>query len=149
MSGLTTHHVAHHVLLTNSLTPWFRTRVDIADGVLRLDAPKAALGIVPTGRARASMPVADVAEAHVGWRTHPERFAVAVMLLVGTALLDPPRWLAVAVVALAVWLIVLSRIAVLVIDARDGRSWALPICVLARERARHVAERIAWIQERS
>lgn len=143
-----THHAAHHVLMTNSLTPWLRTYLDVDGGDLTLDEPRTALGIVPTGRTRHAVALNDVTSIEVTWRSYPGRAAVALLLLGVAALLAPPTWLAVAFVVVAVWLIMLSFVAAMRVDLCDRRPLVVPICVFQRRRARRIAERVAWIQER-
>jgi hypothetical protein len=146
-SSVLTHHVAHHVLMTNSLTPWLRTRLDVDGEQLVLDAPRAVVGLVPTGRVRRTVALRDVLAIEVGWQVVPIRVGVVVLLAAAAALLDPPSWLGVGLVVASAWIALLSVVATLRIRLRDGRI-VTPICAFQRRRARRIGERVTWIQER-
>ncbi len=142
------HHAAHYVLLTNVLTPWLRTRIDVTGGVVTLDAPRAILGILPIGRDRTTIPIGRVETVRIGWRAVPARLALSAALVAAAIVADPPRWLAVALLALGAALLFLGAITVLRVTDRQGPVLDLPICFFARPRARRVAARLDWIRER-
>lgn len=143
------HHVAHHVLNTNSLTPWLHTRLDVAGPTFTVDAPNAILGIVPVGRRRTVLDVADVTGIDVGWRPYPARLMTAALAVGLIVALDPPSVATTVLAAIAAWLTILSYVSVMRIRRRGTSSIVVPICVFQRARARRVADRIAWIADRT
>ena len=143
------HHVAHHVLNANSLTPWLHTRIDVDGAIVTVDAPRAVLGIVPIGRRRATFDVADVTGIDVGWRPFPARLVTAALAAGLVVTLDPATETTITLVVIAAWLAILSFVSVMRIQRRGARPIVVPICTLQRDRAHRIADRIEWIADRS
>lgn len=115
---------------TNSVTPYLRSRFTVLDGCLLVSEPRTLLGLVPIGRRSWTADLADVRDLRTAWALRPERLAalVALVLLARSG----PRPLAAVLVALALWLVPLSLIAVLRVEPVHGRVRRFPICLFYR-----------------
>jgi len=115
---------------TNSVTPYLRSRFAVLDGRLVVSEPRTLLGLVPMGRRSWAADLGEVGDLRIGWALRPERVAALAGLVV--LALAGPRPLAPVLVALAVWLVPLSFIAVLRVEPVDGRVRRFPFCVFYR-----------------
>jgi hypothetical protein len=125
-------------VLTNSLTPWLRSRFTVRDDGLHADVPRTVLGLVPCGRRQVRMPLERSTDVEVTMALRPER-VVASLLLVVVALLAVAGPWRLVLLAVGLWLVPLSYIAVLQVDVRAARRERFPICVFARFDVRLVA----------
>jgi hypothetical protein len=125
-------------VLTNSLTPWLRSRFTLREDGLHADVPRTVLGLVPCGRRRVRMPLDRIAEARVAMGFRPER-AVVCLVLLAVALVVGTSPLRLVTLTVGLWLIPLSYVAMLEVVVRDARSERFPICVFARLDVRLVA----------
>jgi hypothetical protein len=117
-------------VLTNSLTPWLRSRFTVRVDGLQADVPRTLLGLVSSGRRRVTIPLERIADVRVAMALQPVRVVTCVLLLVGgLAVPGPAR---VALLLVGIWLVPLSYIAVLRVDVRGARRERFPICVFAR-----------------
>jgi hypothetical protein len=125
-------------VLTNSLTPWLRSRFTLREDGLHADVPRALLGLVPAGRRRVRLPLERIDDIRVSMALYPDRALVCSLLLVGAVVVTGPG--RIALLALGLVLLPLSYVAVLRVDLRDvARRERFPICVFARFDARLVA----------
>lgn len=115
---------------TNSVTPYLRSRFAILDRCLVVSEPRTLLGVVALGRRTWVADLAELRDLRTAWAVRPER-ATAIVALAVLAV-SGPRALAPVLVALAVWLVPLSFIAVLRVEPIHGRVRRFPICVFYR-----------------
>jgi hypothetical protein len=118
-------------VLTNSLTPWLRSRFTLREDGLHADVPRTVLGLVPCGRRRVRMPLDRIAAARVAMGLRPGR-AVVCLVLLAVALVVVTGPLRLVPLTVGLWLIPLSYVAMLEVAVRDARRERFPICVFAR-----------------
>jgi len=125
-------------VLTNSLTPWLRSRFTVREDGLHADVPRTLLGLVPYGRRQVRMPLERIAAVEVAMALRPERAAACLLLLV-VALLAVTGPVRLVLLAGGLALVPLSYIAELQVEVRDAGRERFPICVFARFDVRLVA----------
>lgn len=125
-------------VLTNSLTPWLRSRFTLRSDGLHADVPRAVLGILPVGRRRVRVPLERISGVEVAMALRLER-ALACLALLTVALVGATGPIRLVLLALTLWLVPLSYVAVLQVDVRGARRQRFPVCVFARLDVRLVA----------
>lgn len=128
-------------VLTNSLTPWLRSRFTLRSDGLHADVPRTVLGILPIGRRRLLLPLERISGADVAMALRPER-AIACLVLLAVAAFAVTGPVRLALLALGLVLVPLSYVAVLQVGVRGARRQRFPICVFARIDVRLVAAAI-------
>lgn len=124
------HFLATSIVRNNIVTPYLRTRLQLRDRDLRIDAAGSFLGILPVGRREAFLRVEDLRSIERGLQFRLDRLVVAIALG-WSALVIGVQALAIVLGLLAVWLLPLSLIAVLRIEDRDSRR-AFAVCWIQR-----------------
>ena len=119
------------VLPLNTVTPFYRARLEAVDGVLRWEAPRTVLGLGRLGTRRVVIPLAEVAAVRSSYGVHPARLLVGLGLLVAP-LIGVPVWAVPILLAAATLLLTMAPDALLVVEGSDGRARRLAICVRHR-----------------
>ena len=119
------------VLPLNTVTPFYRARLEVVDGVLRWGAPRTVLGLGRMGTRRVALPLSEVTAVRSGYGVHPARLLVGLGLLV-VPLLGVPVWAFPILLAAAALQLVMAPDAQLVVRGSDGRARRLAICIRHR-----------------
>jgi hypothetical protein len=128
-------------LISNSVTPYLRTRVAVDGGQLRLDYWRIALGLAPGRRVRVTVPLEDVVEVRVAASVHLDRLVVGVALATVGVLVHGPTAVMIAVRVVALAMLLVGVTACLRVRTTSRRDDA-PICLREVPRARRLAELI-------
>jgi hypothetical protein len=109
------------------LTRYLRARLEVTNGVMRWQVPRALLGVVPIGVRHVSVPVADISSLHLHRVVRP--FA----LLVGAACIGLPLvaalwWLALPLAIFGAWVILVSLGPGLEVVTRFGAKHRADVC---------------------
>lgn len=119
------------VLPLNTITPYLRARLEVADDCLRWESPRTVLGIIPIGSRRVEIPLGAIKSVGARYGVYPVR------LLLGAGLLAVPFlvttwWAAAGTLAAAGALLLLAPAARLDVVTADGRAHRLGICIRHR-----------------
>jgi hypothetical protein len=109
------------------LARYMRVRLEVADGVVRWEMPRALLGVIPVGVRHVAVPVADVQSLRVRRAVRP------VNLMAGIACVVVPMvfglwWLLLPMLILGVWVILVSLGPRLDVVARSGSEGRASVC---------------------
>ncbi len=115
------------VLPTHNLTRYLRLKMEVNDGVLRWEVPRALFGIIPIGTHRLALPVAEVESATIGRAARP------LLLVLGLAAIAVPPfftpwWVMVPMILLGVWLTLVSLGPRLEVWTVTGERHRAPVC---------------------
>jgi hypothetical protein len=136
-------------LLTNGVTWYLRSSLDLESGRVRVTTPRTFLGFVPFGTKRLEMGAAELQHISLGAKLYPERLIAAVAL---GLLAVFGNFTAVGTVLAAVGgvaMLLLSFIAVIRIEGAGRRPFIVPVCLAHLPRARRFTagvERAAAMQ---
>lgn len=114
-------------LPTHGLARYVRVRLEVAGGELRWEVPRAFLGVIPVGKRRVRVPVAEIDSVRVH---SPVRW---LRLAVGAACVAVPLvlglwWLAVPLGLLGVWVALVAFGPHLSVVTRAGEKHRVAIC---------------------
>lgn len=94
-------------LPVHRLARYMRVQLEVSDGVLRWDVPRALLGVAPIGVRRIAIPVADVQSLRVHRAMRPFSLAVGVLCIVVPLVLGV-WWVAVPGLIFGLWVVLVS-----------------------------------------
>lgn len=131
--------LARASLITNGVTWYLRSSLEVDGSALRVSTPRTLLGFLPIGTRRLDSDLDDVTRAALGVKVFPDRSIVAVGLAL-IAVLGNLGTVGTAVLAVAtVAMLLLSVIAVLGIELNDGSRFIVPVCLAHLGRTRRFA----------
>jgi hypothetical protein len=113
------------------MTPYLRAWVEVSDGVLRWQVPRALLGVVPIGTRHIEIPLEAVRSVRV-LRAPAMLGRFLAALVVAVVLLIAFGWIAVPFVLVGVWLVLVSNRPHLEVETFDGRRQRAAFCLDAQ-----------------
>ena len=122
-------------LITNGVTWYLRSSLELGGSALRVSTPRTLLGFLPTGTRRLDSDLDAVRRAAIGVKVFLERLVVAGVLASIAVFANLGTVGTVAFTIGAVAMLLLSVIAVLRVDLRDGSRFIVPVCLAHLGRA--------------
>lgn len=121
-------HLPPMVLPQHGLTRYLRVRLEVTDGELCWERPRALLGIIPVGVGRLGIPLAQVRGLRLRQpAVRPFRLVVG-LLLIGLPPFVLPWWAAVPLLLVGVWVTLVSLGPRLEIDTHTGKRHRTGVC---------------------
>jgi hypothetical protein len=112
----------------NPLTLYLKVRLEVVEGTLRWEVPRALLGVVPVGVRRVAVPVAELRTVAVRTVVHPLHLAVGVACIVFPLLLGL-GWAATPLVLLGAWVALVSFGPMVEAKTRSGQRHRAGVCL--------------------
>jgi hypothetical protein len=128
MAGGTSIQLPLTTLPLNTLTPYLRAHLEVADNTLRWDSWWTGLGFVPVRRERVARAVAEVAGSGSRVGFHWDRVLVGLALVASTSALTR-AWMSVLALGAAAVLFVMAPTAQLSVTGKDGHTNRLSVCI--------------------
>lgn len=116
------------VLLSNSVTPYMRVRIQLTPERLRVDAPRTLLGVAPVGRRLLEFAPSEIARIRVAWALYPFRLLAALSLVAVVVAFTPSLAASIPMLLVVPWLLLLSLVKVIRIHPKQGGAVRVPIC---------------------
>lgn len=136
-------------LITNGVT-WFLRSTLVADHTsVSAVTPRTVLGLIPVGVETWAVRPDAITDVRVGAKLHPDRLAAAAVLALLAIFADVAPVVTAILVVATVAMALVSFIAVLRIEVRDGTTRTVPICLIHIPRAAAFANYIADIGRES
>ncbi len=122
-------------LITNGVTWYLRSSLELDDSALRISTPRTVLGFVPIGTRQLESNLHGARRAAIGVKVFPERLIVAVVLALIAVLANLGTAFTVVFAVATVAMLLLSVIAVLRVELNDGSRFIVPVCLAHLGRA--------------
>jgi hypothetical protein len=119
---------------------WFlRSTLIVDDTRLTVTTPRTVLGLIPVGVEHWAVYTRFLAGIRIGAKLHPDRLAAAVVLALLAGFAEVATAATVLLVVGTVVMLLLSFVAVLRVEGRDGTVRTVPICLIHIPRATRFA----------
>lgn len=128
-------------LITNGVTWYLRSSLEVDGSALRVSTPRTVLGFLPIGTRHLDSDLGDVKRAALGVNVFPVRLIVAIGLALIALFGNLGTVITVGFTIATVAMLLLSVIAVLRIELNDESRFIVPVCLAHLRRAgRFVAD---------